>query len=168
MVCERPSFVTISLRLAFTMREPTGILPEAGPKIEGNLIRLLQTPPGSLPAPLLQPTASINNISSDPKFVFGLPSEMYRSSVSLNGPPSPRRNLRTERSAIVSWNGTAVVTLPFVAVIVRLWVPARDAGVVFTTNRDVNRAGPPDGSNVQVVSAGQPDTLRETGFVDVP
>src|SRR5207237_1029481 len=83
--------------------------------IEGYLIRLLQTPPGSLPAPLLQPTASINNVSSDPKFVFGLPSEMYRSSVSLKGPPSPRRNLRTARSAIVTCDGTGVVTAPSVA-----------------------------------------------------
>src|SRR5947208_9393418 len=102
------------------MREPAGIWPDLGPMIDGNLIRLLQTPPGSLPAPLLQPTASINKMSSDPKLVFALPSEMYRSSVSLTGPPSPRRNLRTERSAIVTWYGTVVVTLPFVAVIVRL------------------------------------------------
>src|SRR5438552_17990035 len=115
--------------------------------IEGYLIRLLQTPPGSLPAPLLQPTASINKMSSDPKFVFGLPSEMYRSSVSLKGPPSPRRNLRTELSVIVSWNGTVVVALPFVAVIVRLYVPTGDAGVVFTTNRDVNRESPLEGTN---------------------
>src|SRR5206468_3793895 len=136
--------------------------------IEGNLIRLLQTPPGSLPAPLLQPTASINNISSDPKFVFALPSEMYMSSVSLKGPPSPRRNLPTARSAIVSWNGTVVVTLPFVAEIDRLYVPVGDAGVVFTTNRDVNRESPFDGTNAHATAAGHPDTLRETRPVSVP
>src|SRR5436309_10461790 len=66
-----PSLVILSPRLAFTMREPAGISPDAGPIIEGNLIRLLQTPPGGL-----QPTASMSNMMSDPKFVFGRPSEM--------------------------------------------------------------------------------------------
>src|SRR5207249_6965698 len=107
-------------------------------------------------------------MSSDPKFVFGLPSEMYRSSVLLKSPPSPRRNIRTELSAIVSWNGTVVVTLPFVAVIVRLYVPTGDAGVVFTTNRDVNRESPFEGTNAHDTSAGHPDTLRETRPVSVP
>ena len=36
-------------------------------------------------------------------------------------------------------------------------------GVVFTRSVDVNRVGPPEGETVHVVSAGHPDTLRETG-----
>src|SRR2546430_225945 len=88
---------------------------------------------------------------------------MYASSVSLNPPPSPRRKASETRSAIVSGNGTGVVRLPLVAVIDRTYVPGGDIGVVFTTSVDVNRVGPPEGETVQVVSAGQPDTLKETG-----
>src|SRR5207249_9359130 len=70
-VCVFPSFVILSPRLASTIREPAEIWPDAWPKIEGNLMRLLQTPPGGL-----QPTASMSSVTSDPKFVFGLLSEM--------------------------------------------------------------------------------------------
>src|SRR2546430_12686802 len=88
---------------------------------------------------------------------------MYTSSVSLNPPPSPRRKASETRSAIVSGNGVVVVRLPLVAVIDRTYVPRGERGVVFTRRVDVNRVGPPEGETVQVVSAGHPTTLRETG-----
>src|SRR5439155_24740920 len=44
-VCVFPSFVTVSPRLASTIREPGGIWLDAGPIIEGNLIRLLKRLP---------------------------------------------------------------------------------------------------------------------------
>src|SRR2546427_12639362 len=88
---------------------------------------------------------------------------MYASSVSLNPPPSPRRNASETRSAIVSGNGTVVVRLPLDALIDRTYVPGGDMGVVFTSKADVNRVGPPEGETVHVVSAGHPDTFKETG-----
>src|SRR2546426_10450247 len=41
-----PLFVTVTSRLAFTMRDPAGICPAAGPKIDGNWRRVLHTDPG--------------------------------------------------------------------------------------------------------------------------
>src|SRR5439155_96909 len=53
---------------------------------------------------------------------------MYRSSVSPKAVPSPLRNVRLARSAIVRWNGTVVLALAFVAVIVRSKFPNGQAG----------------------------------------
>src|SRR5467141_834479 len=93
---------------------------------------------------------------------------MYRSSVSLNAPPSPRRRLSAARSAIVRRKGIVVVKLAFVAVIDKSKVPNGDAGLVMIWNFDRNRAGPFAGEKVHTVSAGHPDTLRETGSDEVP
>src|SRR5438309_4843467 len=88
---------------------------------------------------------------------------MYTSSVSLNPPPCPRRKVSETRSVIVRGNGTVVVSVPLDAVIDRTYVPGGDRGVVFTKIADVNRVGPPDGETMHVVSAGHPETLKETG-----
>src|SRR6266571_763392 len=93
---------------------------------------------------------------------------MYRSSVSLNAVPSPLRNVREARSAIVRWNGTAVLVVAVVAVIVRSKFPSGEAGVVLTRNVESNRATPVAGVKAHVVSAGHPDTVRLTGSAEVP
>src|SRR5207249_4602944 len=93
---------------------------------------------------------------------------MYRSSVSPNAVPSPLRNVRLTRSAIVRWNGTVVLALAFVAVIVRSKFPRGEAGVVFTRKVESNRATPVAGVKAHVVSAGHPDTVKVTGSADVP
>src|SRR5437016_13497731 len=93
---------------------------------------------------------------------------MYRSSVSPNAVPSPLRNVRLARSAIVRWNGTVVLALAFVAVIVRSKFPNGEAGVVLTRKVESNRATPVAGVKPHVVSAGHPDTDSPTGSTDVP
>jgi len=93
---------------------------------------------------------------------------MYRSSVSPKAVPSPLRNVRLARSAIVRWNGTVVLALAFVAVIVRSKFPNGEAGVVLTRKVESNRATPVAGVKAHVVSAGHPDTVRVTGSADVP
>src|SRR5256885_12072146 len=58
-----PLFVTVSSRLAFTMREPAGICPATGPKIAGNWSSVLHTDPGYV---LMQSFASTNSFVSAP------------------------------------------------------------------------------------------------------
>src|SRR5205809_5507315 len=93
---------------------------------------------------------------------------MYRSSVSPKAVPSPLRNVRLARSAIVRWNGTVVLALAFVAVMVRSKLPSGEAGVVLTRKVESNRAMPAAGVKAHVVSVGHPDTVRVTGSADVP
>src|SRR5438067_13344813 len=92
---------------------------------------------------------------------------MYRSSVSPKAVPSPLRNVRLARSAIVRWNGTVVLALAFVAVIVRSKLPSGEAGVVLTRKVESNRATPVAGVKAHVVSAGHPDTGGARGSADV-
>src|SRR5207247_10593195 len=82
--------------------------------------------------------------------------------------PSPRRNVRLARSAIVRWNGTVVLALAFVAVMVRSKLPSGEAGVVLTRKVESNRAMPAAGVKAHVVSAGHPDKVRVTGSAEVP
>src|SRR5213592_946171 len=93
---------------------------------------------------------------------------MYRSSVSPNAVPSPLRNARLARSAIVRWKGTVVLALAFVAVIVGAKFPSGEAGGVLTRNVVSNRATPVAGVKAHVVSTGHPDTVKVTGSADVP
>src|SRR2546430_8970823 len=58
-----PLFVTVSSRLAFTIREPAGICPGAVPKIAGNWRRVLHTDPTKF---LMQSFASTNSFVSAP------------------------------------------------------------------------------------------------------
>src|SRR5207247_4343390 len=93
---------------------------------------------------------------------------MYRSAVSPRAVPSPLRNVRLARSEIVRWNGTIVLALAFVAVIVRSKFPSGEAGVVLTRKVESNRATPVAGVKAHVVSVGHPYTVRVTGSADVP
>src|SRR5439155_21523494 len=93
---------------------------------------------------------------------------MYRSSVSPKAVPSPLRNVRLARSAIVRWNGTVALALAFVAVIVRSKFPSGEAGVVLTRKVESNRATTVAGVKAHVVSARHPDKVRVTGSAVVP
>src|SRR5947199_5801874 len=81
--------------------------------------------------------------------------------------PSPLRYVRLARAAIVRWNGTVVLALAFVAVIVRSKFPSGEAGVVLTRKVESNRATAVGGGKAHVVSAGHPDTGKVTGSADV-